>query len=149
MLLASRAGGTRGVWTRASCCPIYVVYLSRVCYPLGMTPTQWPADWQRGILELCVLRIIGDGPTYGYDIAARLAAAGLGEVKGGTLYPLLKRLEQAGLVDVEWRPGDGGPGRKFYELNDAGRKRRDALVEVWQHFSRAVTAHVSPTRKDH
>lgn len=114
-----------------------------------MEVIQWPADWQRGILELCVLRIIGDGPTYGYDIASRLADAGLGEVKGGTLYPLLKRLEQGGLVVVEWRPGEGGPGRKFYELNELGLARRDELADVWRRFSAAVTNHVSPIGKDH
>ncbi len=52
----------------------------------------------RGVLSLCVLRVVADGPTYGYAIAARLADAGLGTVKGGTLYPLLTRLQTEGLV---------------------------------------------------
>ena len=69
-----------------------------------MDDNHWPSEWQRGVLDLCVLHILADGPTYGYSIAARLTDAGFADVKGGTLYPLLKRLEGAGLVDVEWRP---------------------------------------------
>ena len=74
-----------------------------------MDDNHWPSEWQRGVLDLCVLHILADGPTYGYSIAARLTDAGFADVKGGTLYPLLKRLEGAGLVDVEWRPGEAGP----------------------------------------
>lgn len=94
----------------------------------------WPGDWLRGVLELCVLGVLADGPTYGYAIAQRLAGAGLGVVKGGTLYPLLSRLEREDLVEATWRAGDGGPGRKFFELTDEGRAelaRRDAL---WSEF---------------
>jgi PadR family transcriptional regulator PadR len=85
-----------------------------------MDDNHWPSEWQRGVLDLCVLHILADGPTYGYSIAARLTGAGFADVTGGTLYPLLKRLEGAGLVDVEWRPGEAGPGRKFYLINTAG-----------------------------
>src|SRR6478735_1741312 len=84
------------------------------------TPTStdagWPTEWMRGALAVCVLHVIADGPTYGYAIASALSDAGLGTVKGGTLYPLLGRLEEAGLVSVEWRAGESGPGRKFYAI---------------------------------
>lgn len=101
-----------------------------------MDATQdWPAEWLRGVLELCVLRLLADGPTYGYELATRLTAAGLGTVKGGTLYPLLKRLEQSGRVDVEWRPGDGGPGRKYYVLTAAGRDSLHGLAARWAEFT--------------
>lgn len=88
----------------------------------------------RGVLELCVLGVLADGPTYGYAIAQRLAEAGLGVVKGGTLYPLLTRLEGEELVEATWRAGDGGPGRKFFELTVVGHSelhRRDLL---WAEF---------------
>ncbi|MCC2594092.1 PadR family transcriptional regulator [Tessaracoccus sp. OS52] len=104
-----------------------------------MSNDYWPPDWQRGILDLCVLRLLRDGPTYGYEIATHLTRAGLGEVKGGTLYPLLKRLEKADEVEIEWRPGESGPGRKFYTLNDKGRARLDALTEDWTRFSSIIT----------
>src|SRR5690625_7349935 len=62
-----------------------------------MDVTPYPSEWLRGVLELCVLRVLADGATYGYAIAAELAQAGLGEIKGGTLYPLLGRLEKNAL----------------------------------------------------
>ena len=98
------------------------------------TQPTWPGDWLRGVLELCVLGVLADGPTYGYAIAQRLAEAGLGVVKGGTLYPLLTRLETEELVEATWRAGEGGPGRKFFELTTGGRAeltRRDVL---WSEF---------------
>lgn len=113
-----------------------------------MREDHWPSEWQRGILELCVLRLLADGPTYGYDLAQRLTSAGLGDVKGGTLYPLLRRLETAGEVEIEWRPGESGPGRKFYKLNDDGHARLAELSSAWSRFSGAISRIVSdPSRE--
>jgi PadR family transcriptional regulator PadR len=95
----------------------------------------WPSDWLRGVLEVCVLRILADGQTYGYAIASRLADGGLGVVKGGTLYPLLNRLESAGLVTVQWRAGDGGPGRKYYLLTDEGQRQLQSTAGRWSRFT--------------
>jgi PadR family transcriptional regulator PadR len=92
------------------------------------------------VLELCVLRIINEGPTYGYAIASALEAAGLGAPKGGTLYPLLARLQRDDLVTVEWREGEGGPGRKFYELTQTGRTELIALTAEWSVFAARVSA---------
>lgn len=100
----------------------------------------WPSEWLRGVLGVCVLRILEDGATYGYAIATRLAGAGLGTVKGGTLYPLLTRLETAGFVEVEWRPGEGGPGRKFYALTDAGRAEATRQAGDWARFTARTRA---------
>jgi PadR family transcriptional regulator, regulatory protein PadR len=102
------------------------------------TPT-WPGDWLRGVLEVCVLRVLADGPTYGYAIGARLADAGLGVLKGGTLYPLLARFETAGLVAVQWRAGEGGPGRKYYALTDDGISAWRAQAARWAAFARLTT----------
>lgn len=107
-----------------------------------------PSEWLRGVLELCVLRVMAEGPTYGYAIAAELAAAGFGDIKGGTLYPLLARLEKNALVSVEWRPGEGGPGRKYFTLTAAGRDQLDAGLAQWQVFSATVSDHLSPTGTD-
>jgi len=98
----------------------------------------WPSEWLRGVLDVCVLRILSGGPTYGYAIAARLADSGLGAIKGGTLYPLLGRLETSGLVTVEWRAGDGGPGRKYYELTDHGHRTLARRAAQWEAFTRTT-----------
>jgi PadR family transcriptional regulator PadR len=102
-----------------------------------------PSEWLRGVLELCVLRVMADGPSYGYAIAAELAAAGFGDIKGGTLYPLLARLEKNALVTVEWRTGEGGPGRKYFELTGAGRGALEHGMLQWQAFSTRVSSHLS------
>lgn len=99
----------------------------------------WPGDWLRGVLGLCVLHALAEGPTYGYALVVRLAAGGLGTIKGGTLYPLLSRLEQTGLVDVEWRAGEGGPGRKYYALTDAGRSVLATGAHDWARFAEVTT----------
>lgn len=105
-----------------------------------MTETPWPSEWLRGALEVCVLAVLADGPTYGYAITARLGELGLGSVKGGTLYPLLARLEQAGHVSVEWRAGDGGPGRKYFELTESGALARSLQADRWLAFTTLTTA---------
>jgi PadR family transcriptional regulator PadR len=86
-----------------------------------------------------VLRVLADGPTYGYAIATRLAEVGLGTLKGGTLYPLLARFEGAGLVVVEWRAGEGGPGRKYYALTEDGRRAWREQAARWAAFARLTT----------
>src|SRR3954451_18205976 len=94
----------------------------------------------RGVLSLCVLRVVADGPTYGYAIAGRLADAGLGSVKGGTLYPILTRLETDGLVTSSWAAGDAGPGRTFFHLTDAGEQSLGERTAQWQVFTQRAAA---------
>jgi len=103
----------------------------------------WPSEWLRGVLDVCVLRVLADGQTYGYAIAARLADGGLGVVKGGTLYPLLNRLETAGLVTAQWRAGDGGPGRKYYLLTDDGRQELQNTATQWSRFTEVTGAMIA------
>ncbi|WP_265522606.1 PadR family transcriptional regulator [Oerskovia flava] len=100
-----------------------------------MDDDNWPPEWLRGVLSVCVLRVLADGTTYGYAIAAALADRGLGPLKGGTLYPLLKRLEEAGWVVTEWRAGDGGPGRKYYALTAAGEVELARSAALWEQFT--------------
>jgi len=95
----------------------------------------WPSEWLRGVLEVCVLRVLADGETYGYAIASRLTDGGLGVIKGGTLYPLLNRLESAELVTVQWRAGDGGPGRKYYLLTEEGHRELRSTARQWSLFT--------------
>ncbi|MBK8733165.1 MAG: PadR family transcriptional regulator [Actinomycetales bacterium] len=108
---------------------------------MATSSTPWPGDWLRGVLEIAVLRCLADGgPSYGYAIALALEEAGLGQVKGGTLYPLLGRLEEAGHVAIEWRPGEGGPGRKYYEITASGTAYLGDSVAQWRAFARTMSA---------
>ena len=108
---------------------------------------RWPGEWLRGVLEVCVLRVLADGPTYGYAIASRLSDSGLGLIKGGTLYPLLNRLEAAGLVTTEWLAGDGGPGRKYYRLTDPGRHELEGTAARWSRFTEVTGDVIAGGRK--
>ena len=106
-------------------------------------PRAWPAEWLRGALGVCVIHVIAAGPTYGYAIASSLSDAGFGTVKGGTLYPLLARLEESGFVEVEWRAGEGGPGRKFYALTAAGRAEHEHQSAAWLDFTELTRTFLS------
>jgi PadR family transcriptional regulator PadR len=98
----------------------------------------FPGEWLRGTLCLCVLGVLAEGPSYGYAIAQRLQDAGLGVIKGGTLYPLLTRLEVQALVIPSWHVGDGGPSRKYLELTEAGRTELAQRRQQWRQFNLAV-----------
>lgn len=108
------------------------------------TDGRWPAEWLRGVLEVCVLTAVADGSDYGYAISARLAEAGLGAVKGGTLYPLLGRLENDGLLVSSWEAGDGGPGRKVVRLTPAGLAELGRRAALWQDFTRCTNDLITP-----
>ncbi|MCQ4121079.1 PadR family transcriptional regulator [Rhodococcus tibetensis] len=101
--------------------------------------TEWPSDWLRGVLGPMVLAIVSEGETYGYVVATRLAEAGMGTVKGGTLYPILNRLERDGALQSQWRQGEGGPGRKYYTVTAAGMERLDRQRAQWQSFTQRAS----------
>ncbi len=109
---------------------------------------QWPGEWMRGVLSLCVLAVVAEQETYGYAVAQRLHAAGLGTVKGGTLYPVLARLEQDGLLVSSWREGDAGPGRKFFAVTPAGeaalRERSDSWLVFHERAMGLLTSRRTP-----
>lgn len=86
----------------------------------------------KGTLEGIVLAILAGAPAYGWDITARLREQGFADIAEGTIYALLVRIEQKGLVDVEKVPSKQGPARKVYTLNDRGR---DALADFWTDWS--------------
>lgn len=100
----------------------------------------WPGDWNRASLGLCALQALKDGPSYGYAIITALEEAGLGTFKGGTLYPLLTRFETAGWLEVEWRAGESGPGRKYFALTPAGRIELYRQRQQWLSFTQSTTA---------
>lgn len=113
-----------------------------------MSEDEWPSDWLRGVLSVAVLAVIDREPTYGYAIAAALEDAGFGAVKGGTLYPLLTRLQTAGLVAVAWRTGASGPARKYYSLTPAGAQEYRRASAQWARFADLTTRFVTPPAEE-
>src|SRR5882762_5443093 len=92
---------------------------------------------RKGILEYCILSIIARDETYASDIIAELKKAQLLVVEG-TLYPLLTRLKNNGLLTYNWVESTSGPPRKYYSLSDEGRKVLTQLDTTWQELSFAV-----------
>lgn len=86
----------------------------------------------KGILEGIVLALLRGGPAYGYDITARLRDAGFTDIAEGTIYALLVRIEQRGLVDVEKVPSEKGPPRKVYSISAAGLRTLDEFWTNWE-----------------
>ena len=85
----------------------------------------------KGVLEGCVLEIIGQGETYGYEITRKLNALGFGDIVEGTVYTILIRLEKNKLVSITKKDSDMGPPRKFFTLNEAGKKERTLFWKKW------------------
>jgi PadR family transcriptional regulator, regulatory protein PadR len=92
----------------------------------------------KGVLEGCVLEIIGRKKTYGYEITRQLNALGFTDVVDGTVYTILVRLEKNKLVDIEKSPSEMGPPRKFFTLNQAGRKELQKFWEKWEFVSSRI-----------
>jgi PadR family transcriptional regulator, regulatory protein PadR len=86
----------------------------------------------KGTLEGIVLAILFARPAYGYEITARLREQGFSDIAEGTVYALLVRIEQKGLVDVEKISSEKGPPRKVYSLNAQGQ---EYLEEFWRTWS--------------
>jgi len=85
---------------------------------------------RKGILEFCVLQIISRGEVYTSDLIQELTEAHMVVVEG-TLYPLLTRLKNLGLLDYKWVESNAGPPRKYYMLTDMGREMLIPLAETW------------------
>src|ERR671913_461076 len=92
---------------------------------------QQMTEMLKGTLEGLVLAILNGRPAYGYEITARLRAMGFSDIAEGTVYALLIRIEQRGLVDVEKVPSEKGPPRKVYSLNAQGREQLDEFWKTW------------------
>lgn len=95
------------------------------------------AQMRKGVLELCILSIIEEDEVYPSDIISRLKSNDLIVVEG-TLYPLLTRLKNDGLLDYSWRESNAGPPRKYFKITDLGRQFLEALSSSWQQLVQSV-----------
>lgn len=95
------------------------------------------AQMRKGVLEYCILLVLDGKPLYASDIIQSLKEAKMIVVEG-TLYPLLTRLKNAGLLAYRWEESTQGPPRKYYELTDVGRSFLLELQESWDELVGAV-----------
>ncbi len=92
---------------------------------------------RKGMLEYCIMLLLRRGPSYASDIIVRLKEAQLIVVEG-TLYPLLTRLKNDGLLSYEWIESTQGPPRKYYRLTAAGEVVLGELETSWRELNESV-----------
>lgn len=92
----------------------------------------------KGVLDMCLLAIIVEEPSYGYEMVDKLQRKGLELVSEGSIYPLLSRLQKKGFIEGYFVESTGGPPRKYYRIAEAGRQRLDEWSEEWRRLARGV-----------
>ncbi|MDN4613593.1 PadR family transcriptional regulator [Leifsonia sp. F6_8S_P_1B] len=92
----------------------------------------------KGTLEGIVLAILSVRPAYGYEITSWLREQGFTDIAEGTIYALLVRIEQRGLVDVEKVPSEKGPPRKVYSVNPQGREYLNEFWRTWSFLAERI-----------
>ena len=102
-----------------------------------MKPDNTKAQMRKGVLEYCILLLLNDKPLYASDIIKALKDVKMIVVEG-TLYPLLTRLKNSGLLAYRWEESTQGPPRKYYELTDDGRKFLAELELSWSELVNAI-----------
>ena len=95
------------------------------------------AQMRKGVLEYCILSILKDEDAYVAEILVTLKDARMLVVEG-TIYPLLTRLKNAGLLDYRWEESTSGPPRKYYNLTDKGKLFLNELNVTWNELQNAV-----------
>ncbi|MBP3673733.1 MAG: PadR family transcriptional regulator [Oscillospiraceae bacterium] len=96
---------------------------------------------KKGVLEMLVLELICREPTYGYELLSKLkeGSEGMFQLKEGTLYPILYRLEDDGMIQSRWAQGEGRAApKKVYSATEAGQQERLRRQLVWTEFTNAV-----------
>lgn len=95
------------------------------------------AQMRKGVLEYCILSVLKDQDAYVAEILETLKDAKLLVVEG-TIYPLLTRLKNAGLLTYRWEESTGGPPRKYYSLTETGKTFLLELSKTWNELQTAV-----------
>lgn len=96
---------------------------------------------KKGVLEMLVLELVCKGPTYGYELLSKLKSVSGGkfQLKEGTLYPILYRLEDDGLIAASWSQGEGRVApKKIYEATEKGQEENMRRQKIWQEFVETV-----------
>jgi len=98
----------------------------------------WKTQLRKGLLELCVLNLLKDGECYGYDLVQSLKRMQVLRMREGTIYPILARLEDEGLVISEMARSSAGPPRKYFRLTKDGVGYVRKINEHWAEVVSAV-----------
>ncbi|WP_420808757.1 PadR family transcriptional regulator [Bacillus salacetis] len=92
----------------------------------------------KGILEGCILAVINESPTYGYELYVKLASKGMDSVSEGSIYPILLRLQKEGLIKGKMQKSASGPNRKYYTLTEDGKASLEQFIIEWTKLDASV-----------
>ena len=98
----------------------------------------WTTQLRKGVLELCILNVVGRAPVYGYDIVKQLRGIDALVIREGTVYPILSRLRRDGLVSASLQESPEGPARKYYELTPRGKQVCLEMNAYWDVLKRGI-----------
>ena len=93
-----------------------------------------------GVLDMCLLSLIEEEASYGYEMVSKLRERGLDLASEGSIYPLLSRLQKQGMIEGYLVQSPAGPARKYYRMSDNGREILDLWRQEWRDFARSVDA---------
>ena len=102
----------------------------------------------KGVLEMCLLALITEEPSYGYEMVRKLSDRGLPLVGEGSIYPSLARLQRAGRIEGYLVESSGGPARKYYQMTDAGRRALSEWQADWWRLAGGVQSVLNPAEKE-
>ncbi len=91
-----------------------------------------------GVLDMCLLSIIDEESSYGYEMAHKLTERGLSLASEGSIYPILSRLQKQGMIEGYLVQSSEGPARKYYRMTPRGRKALTSWLDEWRRFRSAV-----------
>lgn len=99
-----------------------------------------PSQMLKGTLEGCILGVIKQKETYGYEISQKLTEYGFGKIAEGTIYPLLLRLEKNGFITATYHKSEQGPKRKYYNITDLGEVEYINFIDNYVELTNAVNS---------
>ncbi|MBA2773721.1 MAG: helix-turn-helix transcriptional regulator [Nocardioidaceae bacterium] len=105
------------------------------------TAGEFPVGMPRNYLRPCLLLLLAEGTSHGYELLEQVAALGLGRADPGRVYRCLRAMDEDGLVRSEWTPSVSGPARRTYALTDEGSDWLDALAGSLAEVSRALSSY--------
>lgn len=115
----------------------FTLYLHHISNITRMKIDKTNVQMRKGVLELCVLSVISDQEVYTSDILLSLKEAQLLVVEG-TVYPLLTRLKNDGVLKYRWEESSSGPPRKYYSLTEQGKETLKSLTITWKQLTDSV-----------
>lgn len=104
----------------------------------GSTRQDRSTQLLHGVLDMCLMAVIREEPSYGYEMAHKLTERGLGLASEGSIYPILSRLQRSAMIEGYLVQSSEGPARKYYRITDKGRTALRTWVDEWRGFRTAV-----------